>query len=86
MRRGFDYMIDQLGGDITVIDIYLLHFPFSITENLETDHETCLDLLWQQMEEIYDEGLVRCLGVAACHAWRRHRDTMAIFRAGMSWS
>lgn len=55
IRAALEKSLDALHTDY--IDVYLLHWPY-------TDYyiET-----WKQLEKIYEEGLVRAIGVCNCH-------------------
>ena len=55
VRDGFLKSLEKFGVDY--IDLYMFHWPVP-GHFLET---------WQEMEKLYEEGLVRNLGMANCH-------------------
>lgn len=53
-RRRFEQQLDLLG--VEYIDIYMLHSPGADAESRKQ--------AWQQMEELYDEGKIKALGLS----------------------
>jgi len=55
IREEFMKSLDDLG--VSYVDLYMFHWPVT----------NCYLKTWSQMVELYNEGLVKTLGVANCH-------------------
>lgn len=62
-KRGFDASMRRLGTDY--VDLYLIHQPFCDVHGA-----------WRAMEELYEQGVIRAIGVANFHP-DRIADLMA---------
>lgn len=55
VRKGFERSLNELGVDY--IDLYLMHWPV-------TDYYL---QSWQEIERLYEEGLIKAIGVCNCN-------------------
>ena len=58
--KEFDKSLDRLKTDY--LDLYLIHWPRP--NNLNEDWKTLITDTWRAIEELYDEGKVRAIGVS----------------------
>eukprot|EP00931_Biecheleriopsis_adriatica_P114734 TRINITY_DN90647_c0_g1_i1.p1 TRINITY_DN90647_c0_g1~~TRINITY_DN90647_c0_g1_i1.p1 ORF type:complete len:1039 (-),score=140.37 TRINITY_DN90647_c0_g1_i1:16-2967(-) len=79
LRAQFLELLVKLGLQDTqrgkpVIDLYMMHYPFLLTDKLEFVPAGEIDVVWKEMERLVDAGLVRCLGV--CNFSKQQLNTL----------
>lgn len=61
-KKAFGRSLERLKTDY--LDLYLVHWPKKSPD--DKDWKRCLQETWRAMEDLYDQGLVRAIGVSNC--------------------